>query len=321
VGFSVKIVQIAKNIIPVPPIGYGGTERDIHYLTNCLIDRGHEVIIFAKQGSKCKGKLIPYPKNSSKNLLPFVKKNLPDGVDVIIDHAGFVATAKLPIPTLCSIHSAIKFNVQFPIYVSKYLLEHKGNGKGYFIHNGIGVEDYPYLEQKENYLLSLGRIIPSKGTHLAIMAAKATGNSLIIAGNVPKKGISYFNKKVKPHIDGEQINYIGEVGGERKMELLSKAKCVLFPITWGEPFGLVPIEAMACGTPVIAFRKGGVLETMSGFPELTCNNLNGMVTILQRSNFPPPQKLRDYVTQYFSAEVMTDNFEKLIHKAIKEYKT
>ena len=314
-----KIVQIAKNVIPVPPIGYGGTERDIHYLTNCLIDRGHEVIVFAKQGSKCKGKLIEYPK-SLTNLLPFVLKNLPVDADVIIDHAGFVAREKLPIPTLCSIHSANKMNVQFPVYVSKYLLDHKGNGKGYFVHNGIGLEDYPYLEQKENFILSLGRIIPSKGTHLAIMAAKATGDSLLIAGNVPKKGIEYFNKKVKPHIDGTQIKYIGEVGGDEKMKLLSKAKCVLFPITWEEPFGLVPIEAMACGTPVIAFRKGGVRETMKGFPELTCNNVKEMVNILQRNQFPPPKKLREYVTQHFSAEVMTDNFEKLIAKALKEYK-
>ncbi len=286
-----KIVQIAKNVIPVPPIGYGGTERDIHYLTNCLIDRGHEVIVFAKQGSKCKGKLIEYPK-SLTNLLPFVLKNLPVNADVIIDHAGFVARAKLPIPTLCSIHSANKMNVQFPVYVSRYRLDHMGNGKGYFVHNGIDLEDYPYLEQKENFILSLGRIIPSKGTHLAIMAAKATGDSLLIAGNVPKKGIEYFNKKVKPHIDGTQIKYVGEVAGEEKMKLLSKAKCVLFPITWEEPFGLVPIEAMACGTPVIAFRKGGVQETMKGFPELTCNNVNEMVNILQRNQFPPSKKFK-----------------------------
>lgn len=312
-----KIVQISTNTIPVPPKEYGGTQREVYYLTEELMRRGHQVYLFAKKGSRSRAtKTFIYPTNHPKKQLAFIKKNLPPDVDIIHDHYGIVAKANPPIPTIRSSHSKGVSGVQIPVYVSKTILKRYGKNKGYYMHNGIRVEDYIFRKKKEDYLLFLGRLIPQKGVHLAIEVAKRTGKKLIIAGNLNDK--SYFNRKIKPHLN-ERIRYVGPVGGKKKLNLIANASCVLFTSTWDEPFGLVLIEALASGTPVLGFRKGGAVpEVLKGMPQLLCNNAKDMsAKVLSRKNFPSPEKCRHFVRNRFSDRIMTDGFLKLYKKIIK----
>ena len=261
-----KIVQISTNTIPVPPIDYGGKQRDIYYLTEGLIRRGHEVILYAKKGSKSSATTYEFPSDNPKEQLDFIIQTMPNDVDIIHDHYGIVAEANPPIPTIRNAHGEKKVKGQICVYVSKRILKTAANKKGYYVHNGIGLQDYTFNKDKEDYLLFIGRMIHKKGVHHAIKIAKKTGRKLLIAGPARnQREKDYFEKKVKPHLN-DQIQYVGPVGGKAKQELLSKAYCVLFPSIWNEPFGLVPIEALACGTPVLSLNYGAVPEISRAFP-------------------------------------------------------
>ncbi|MBO8173072.1 MAG: glycosyltransferase [Bacillaceae bacterium] len=313
-----KIVQVANNTLPVPPPDYGGTQRVIDTLSRALAEMGHDIILFAPKGSSCEGNVIEYPSHLSDKLA-FVRERLPEDVDIIHDHGGTIAEARLSVPTLCTIHTRSRLDIPYPVYVSKTLLRGKGKGKGYYVHNGIDMKDYPLKRKKEAYLLFIGRMMNKKGVHYAIETAKSLDMPLVLAGPVPKRRHDYFDEKVKPHIDGKQISYVGSVGGKEKINLISRARCVLFPTNWSEPFGLVPIEAMACGTPAVCFRNGAVSETMKGFPELTCDTVEEMIHIVKKGDFPSPKKMRKYVKKRFSAKAMAKSYLKLYQKIIREY--
>ncbi|MFF2479628.1 glycosyltransferase family 4 protein [Paenibacillus sp. NPDC058071] len=311
-----RIAQISTNTITVPPRHYGGTQRDVHYLTEELVNRGHEVILFAKKGSTSNAtQTFEYQSDDPKEQLDFIIKNLPPDVDIIHDHYGIVAKANPPIPTISQSHSkGIKGDVQLRVYVSKFILRKYGKGKGYAVYNGIRMEDYTYTKNKQNYLLYMGRLIKEKGVHLAIKVAKKTGRRLIIAGTLNDK--SYFNAKIKPHL-GKKISYIGPVGGDRKRKLLANASCVLFTSTWDEPFGLVLIEALASGTPVLGFRKGAVPEVLRGMPQLLCRKTSGMaLKVKHRKRLPSASECRRYARTRYSDHIMTDRFLSLYQKII-----
>ncbi|MCM3782123.1 glycosyltransferase family 4 protein [Neobacillus mesonae] len=315
-------MQVSTNTLPVPPENYGGTQRDIYYLTEELVRRGHEVILFAKKGSKTRAtQTFEYPTDDKEEQLDFIIKNMPKDVDIIHDHYGIVSRAHPPIPTIRNSHSKKASGVQIPVFVSKKIRDK--NKKGYFVHNGIRVKDYPYRQKKKGYLLFLGRIMSEKGVHLAVEVAQKTGKELIIAGtfNDKPKYEQYFNEQIKPHLN-DKIRYVGPVGGAEKMKLLSEASCVLFTSTWNEPFGLVLIEALACGTPVLGFKAGAVPEVLVGMPQLLCDDVNEMIRKVRVKKFPSPKACRLYVIKRYSDKVMTNNFLKLYKKIIKnkEYK-
>jgi glycosyltransferase involved in cell wall biosynthesis len=315
-----KIAQISTNTIPVPPKDYGGTQREVHYLTEELVRRGHKVILFAKKGSTARStQTFEYPSNDRKEQLAFIMKNLPSDVDFIHDHYGIVASSNPPIPTIRSSHSKGVTGVQIPVYVSKTILRKYGKNKGFYVHNGIRVEDYRFRKKKKDYLLFLGRIIKQKGVHLAVEVARKTGKELILAGPINDK--KYFNSKIKPYLN-KHIRHIGSVGGRKKMDLLSRASCVLFTSTWDEPFGLVLIEALASGTPVLGFKKGGAVpEVLNGMPQLLCRSTKDMIKKVQKpSKFPTARACRAYVQKHFSDRSMTDKFLKLYKKIIKQKK-
>jgi glycosyltransferase involved in cell wall biosynthesis len=317
-----KIAMISNNSIPVPPSEYGGTQREIYYLTEELVRSGHEVILFAKKGSIAKATATyVYPYDDKRKQLEFIMRHLPKDVDIIHDHCGLVAKSNPPIPTIRSYHGARKaIHVQIPVYVSKTILQKYGENEGYYLHNGIRLTDYRFRQKKKNYLLYIGRIEPMKGVHLAIEVAKKTGLKLLIAGpydhnKVQKK---YFNEVISPQLN-KQIRYIGSVGGEEKQVLLSKARCVLFPSVWDEPFGIVMIEALACGTPVLGFQDGGAVpEVLHGLPQLICRNTKDMVTkVLNPSAFPSAHQCRQYVEYHYSERVMVDKALSLYRKILK----
>jgi len=183
------------------------------------------------------------------------------------------------------------------------------------IHHGIQLDQYKLVEKKQQYLSFIGRIAPIKGTHIAIDVAQRTGIPLKIAGEVQPAHREYFERKVKPQLDGKLVEYIGPADLAAKNELLGNSLAMLFPIQWNEPFGLVMVEAMACGTPVLASPGGSVPEVVqNGVSGYICRTVREMVKRV--GDLPlDPQKIRAYVAENFSTEQMVNKYLALYEEA------
>ncbi len=177
------------------------------------------------------------------------------------------------------------------------------------VHNAIDVATFPYSTDKDDYLLFLSRIAPEKGPHLAIDAARRLGRRLIIAAKVDRADRAFYHQVVEPLIDGEQIVFVGEADSTRKRELYERAYCLLLPICWDEPFGLVMVEAMACGTPVIAFSRGAAPEIIvDGETGFLVDDVDGMMQAIRRVDRIDPARCRKHVEQHFSPGVMAERY-------------
>lgn len=317
-----RIVHIAPDFYPVPPQNYGGIERMIYSLIEESVKRGHEVYLYAREGSVTGAKLIAYqhPPGHPESIAEFVLNTLPDKVDVIHDHThlSIIGRKRLDVPTICTIHDSLNNEIEHPVYVSYRALDVIGKNKGYFVYNGIEVKDYPLQDKKEDYLLFLGVLSPHKGIQQALDVAEKSKVRLIIAG--PVFNHEYFRDEIEPRIQAmPHVEYVGEVGGAYRLQLLQHAKCLVFPTSWEEPFGLVMIEAMACGTPVLAFANGAVPEVLKGYPSLICESVDQMLEKLQNLHYEGAQ-LRSYVENYFSNEKMADGYFDVYEKAIQRHK-
>ncbi|MFD0696377.1 glycosyltransferase [Paenibacillus sp. GCM10027628] len=301
-----KIVQVCRDKYKIPPEDNGSIEFLIYWLVEELVKRGHEVITYAPYGSKLSGKVIHYPAKriTGKQILDLVVRTLPKDVDIIHDHMGVIAKANLPTPTLFHSHDPFRKDVQIPLYVSRNILNGEGLKKGFYLNNGIRVEDYQFQPKKEDYLLFLGRLLDEKGAHHAIEIAKRTGKRLLIAG--PVQDEQYFKDRIKPYLD-HQISYVGPTSGQHKQNLLKNAQCLLFPTNFEDPFPLVPLEALACGTPVVALRRGGLPEQLHGLPGLICDSVDKMVEMVKKGKFPTPLQCRKYIKKYYTIPIMTEN--------------
>ena len=182
-------------------------------------------------------------------------------------------------------------------------------------YNAIAVEQWPFTPEKDDYLLAFGRVCEAKGFHHSIEAAKRLDRKLIMAGVLQEPYREYFEEKVAPHIDGDQIVYEGEVSDERKRELFAHAHAFLFPITWPEPFGLVMIEAMACGTPVVALRQGSVPEVVDdGVTGFVVDEFEEFVAAVGRVGEIDPAVCRRTVEQRFTVERMVTDYEAIYRR-------
>ncbi|MGG4218030.1 glycosyltransferase family 4 protein [Paenibacillus jamilae] len=313
----VQVISNYPNAQPVPSIK-GGTEKVVHELTEELVRRGHHVSLFAARGSRSNAQLVTYPKGLKHNQIPqYVLRHMPSGTDIIHDHTfrSAMGRTKLPCPSVCTVHLPVKKHGKNPVYVSKRARQLMGGGKGFYIYNGINTHEYEFSSEKRGYLLFMGRIIPNKGVLQAIQVAERTDKRLLIAG--PIKAPVFFRREIQARIQGNpNIRYVGPVGGDRKQKLLKHAECLLFPSLWEEPFGLVMVEAMACGTPVLALKNGSVPEVLSGFPQLICKSVGQMARKVQRKNYPSPAQLRLYVNQRFTNKQMTSNYLRLYREII-----
>lgn len=332
-----RIAQISPLWERVPPPAYGGTELVVSLLTDELVQRGHEVTLFASGDSITLAKLESvHPRalrldTSVRECGIYEMLQLSQvyersqEFDVIHSHMGCAAlpySALVKTPTVHTLHGIFtsdnekmfKHACKQPFVSISDSQREPRLGLNYVstVYNGIAVESYTYFPEAENppYLAFLGRISPEKGAHLAIEIARRTGYPLRMAGKVDPVDVQYFEEMIKPLIDGEQVSYQGEANHAEKNVLMGNAVATLFPITWREPFGLVMVESMASGTPVIAMELGSTREVIvhgkTGFLCRTVDECVEAVAQLPRLN---RADCRQHVEECFSVQRMVDGYE------------
>ena len=304
-----KIAIVVPVMVPVPPKKYGGIELIVDLLAHGLAARGHQVTVFCAGGSTIAGEGItrvetsPYPtrehpeehraweekqlhavldRQGKFDLIHFNYEPIIFRTNIGEKEVNLLDQFSKPAVLTChnttdSIANIGYYRTHESLYrhTMVFVSENQRGRLPFFpntrvIYNAIPMELFPVEENKEGYLLFLGRIMPEKGILEAISVAKKTGIPLIIAAKVDPVDRTFYESKVEPLIDQSLVRYVGEVDFRAKVEYLKKARCLLFPISWEEPFGLVMVEALACGTPVIAFRRGSV-------PEIITHGVNGYV--------------------------------------------
>jgi len=289
-GGPLRIAMLAPPWISVPPPGYGGVEWVVSALTEALVARGHAVTLFCAPGSASSARVVTlldkcHPGEIERSIhesdhvaRAFAEIDSPADelrFDVVHDHCGFTALAmadRLDTPVVHTLHGPFTAGTAafYQRHGSKAALvgisqaqlatAPAGLRPVGAIPNPIDVRAWPLREHKDDYLLWVGRMTPEKGPHRAITAARAAGVPLILAGVIQPGQQEFFDREVAPHLDGDRVRFIGEVGGAVKHALFAGARALLVPIRWEEPFGMVMVEALACGTPVIAFPEGAARE-------------------------------------------------------------
>lgn len=341
-----RIAQVAPLWERVPPPAYGGIELVVGLLTDELVRRGHEVTLFASGDSISLAKLVSvHPRalrldssvkeyNIYEMLQLIAVYERADEFDIIHSHMGCTSLpyAKLmKAPTVHTLHGVFtpdnekmfKYaKVQPYVSISDAQRETK-LGLNYVstVYNGIDVSSYKFYPQPDEppYLAFLGRMSPEKGPHLAIEIAKTAGWRLKMAGKVDVVDQEYFAKEVKPFIDGKQIEYLGEANHQQKNALMGGAVATLFPITWREPFGLVMVESMASGTPVIAMRLGSTPEVIAhGKTGFLCSNVEECISAIAKVPDLDRYACRQYVQDRFSMEAMTDGYEEVYRQILQQ---
>ena len=342
VNRKLKIAQIAPLWFPIPPKKYGGTERVISYLTEELVKRGHQVTLFASGDSKTKAKLISVTKKGLRaekipwhdlfwnNLNHSRAFEMAKNFDILHCHwnilgAFFQRFVKTPVlHTLHNTPSRSDHRWKIFDYYKKdlkvvFLSKNQQKRspvrfkKEWVIYNGIDLSKFCFREKPEKFLLWVGRICPAKGPDIALKVAKKVGMNLILAGQLQPMYQDYFRKEIKPYLS-EKIKYVGELTQKELHSLYGKAKALLYPASWQEPFGLVIIESMACGTPVIAFKKGSLPEIVSKETGFVVNNIEEMMTAVKSVDKIKRKDCRERVEKYFTFQKMVDNYERIYYK-------
>lgn len=344
---AMRIAQVSPLWEQVPPPGYGGIELVVSHLTDELCRRGHQVTLFASGDSQtladldavCPQALRLNPKVIEPGVYDVLQyKRVLDRAnefDMIHFHTGYSAlpyAEMLTTPVVHTLHNGFTLENQdvFEQYSQQNYIsisdaqQQRVPGLNFLrtVHNGIAIEDYPFINKPANdppYLAFLGRLSPEKGPHHAIEIAKRTGWTLKMAGKIDSVDRRYFDEQIAPHIDGQQIQYHGELGHTDKANLLGYATATLFPITWDEPFGLVTIESMCTGTPVIALGQGAVPEIIAqGTTGFICHSIDEMVEAVSRVNTLNRQHSRDLVSRSFSVSSMVEKYEAAYQKVLHQ---
>jgi glycosyltransferase involved in cell wall biosynthesis len=337
-----RIAQIAPPWISVPPRTYGGTELVISWLCDELVKRGHKVWLFSTGDSKTKAKLVPvWPSSlwganlrnphAVFSLMYHKLLEMQNEFDIIHDHCEWYTlpfSKFLKPPIVTTLHHPLteetitlykKFkNVSFVAISKNQRKQAPGVNIVKTIYHGVPLEKYPFNEKPQNYLLWLSRIGPDKGIAEAIDIAKISGEKLIISGPILPQYADYFEFRIKPLIDGKKIQFVGASDFPKKVELFRNAKAFLFPVKRPEPFGLVVIEAMACGTPVIAFNRGSMPELIKdGETGFLVDSIEGAVSAIKKIETIKRENCRKWVKENFGLKKMVNRYEKLYKKVLK----
>ena len=331
-----RIAQIAPLTEPVPPALYGGTERVVSLLTEELVSRGHEVTLFASGDSETDARLVSVTREALRLGPEDVDPNLhlmlelshvferAHQFDVIHSHVDYYALpfARLvKTPVVTTLHGRLDLRglrTVFERFSDAPLVSISDNQRepipganwAATVYNGTDLDEFTFNEKGGEDFVFVGRICPEKNIEGAIEIARRTGIALRIAAKIDPVDVEYHESVIKPLIDGRQVEYLGELGGEDKNQLLGSARALLFPVDWPEPFGLAMTEAMACGTPVLALRRGSVPEVVEdGVTGLVRDSEDDLVAVADQVSQLSRRACRDRVERLFSVAVMTDGYE------------
>jgi glycosyltransferase involved in cell wall biosynthesis len=331
----VRIAILSPVWFPVPPAGYGGIEWVVSLLADGLAEAGHDVTLFASGESSSKAEVASvFPEAPSADIgrtTPELRHALScferaDEFDIVNDHSGPLAVALGGLVETRVVHTvhgplvgpdgelyaflarvapdvgliSVSLNQRVPQPDLPWVAN---------CHNALDLDSYPVHAERGEYLLFLGRMTADKGCHRAVEVARAAGVPLRIAGKMREPAErEYFETYVAPHL-GHGIEYLGETSHRKKVALLQNARATLFPIEWEEPFGLVMIESMACGTPVIATRCGAVPEVIEhGRSGVIVDDYREMADAFSDADRLEPLECRDWVEEHFSATRMVEDY-------------
>jgi glycosyltransferase involved in cell wall biosynthesis len=342
------IAVLAPPWIAVPPPGYGGIEAVVDLLCEGLVGRGHDVRLFAAPGSRSPARVHPlldaphpdaigasqYESDHVAGAWEEIESAASEGrpFDVLHDHSGFTALAmadRIAVPVVHTIHGPFdRETARFyqrhgrkaqlvAISRSQAATAPVGARIAAVVPNPIALERWPFRARKQDYVLLVGRMTPVKGAHRAVKAAQLAGRRLVLAGPVQPGQETYFSEQVEPHVDGRRVQYVGEIGGAAKQELFAGAAALLMPVRWREPFGMVMIEALACGTPVIAFPEGAAAEiVIDGENGLLVSDEAQMAQAISEVGSIDPARCRASVADRYAVSVTIAGYEQMYHHAI-----
>ena len=338
-----RIAQVAPLHESVPPKLYGGTERVVHYLTEELVKMGHEVTLFASRDSETSARLVPCCECALRlggvkdRLAPHILQlervaQMADQFDVIhfhVDHVHFPLMRRLGVPHVTTLHGRLDLPELRPLFeefrempvVSISEAQRAplafANWVG-TVYHGLPKDLYRFHARPGSYLAFLGRISPEKRPDRAIEIAERVGMKLLIAAKVDEADRAYFEQVIKPRLQSPWVEFIGEINDREKEEFLGKAYALLFPIDWPEPFGLVMIEAMACGTPVVAWRCGSVPEVIEeGVSGFIVESIEEAVEAVARVGELKRILCRKAFERRFTSEVMAQNYLRVYERVFE----
>jgi glycosyltransferase involved in cell wall biosynthesis len=330
-----RIAQIAPLYESVPPKLYGGTERVVSYLTEELVRQGHDVTLFASADSITSARLVPCAERALRldagcvdplahhivQLEQLAREHARfDVVHFHIDYLHFPFSRRQPVPQLTTLHGRLDLPDLRAVYrefsdmpvvsisdaqrVPLPWVNWLGT-----VYHGLPEHLLEYRARPGTYLAFLGRISPEKRVDRAIEIARRIGMPLRIAAKVDKVDREYYREQIQPLMSDPLVEYIGEIGESDKAEFLGNAHALLFPVDWPEPFGLVMIEAMACGTPTVAFRCGSVPEVLEeGVTGFVVDDIDGAVRAVERIDTLSRHRCRQVFETRFSAARMAKDY-------------
>ena len=342
-----RIAMLAPPWIPVPAPAYGGIEEVVRLLSEGLVAREHDVTLFAPPGSESSAEVVTvlddsYPDEIQKaqfeadhvarafgEIEAAAERGVP--FDVIHDHVGHTALAmadRVAVPLVHTLHGpftedACRFYAEHGpkariVAISQSQLDDapEGMGGGVVVHNPIDCSEWTFRDDKQDFLLWIGRMSPDKGPHRAIAAAREAGTPLKLAGPIQPGQEEFFAEEVESQL-GDGIEYVGEADAERKRELYGEARALLMPIRWPEPFGLVMVESLACGTPVIAFREGSAPEVVEdGETGFIVDDEHAMAQAVGRLGEIDPAACRAACERRFGVSAVVRGYEAVYRAAI-----
>lgn len=341
-GSPLRIAMVAPPWYAIPPSGYGGIEVVVADLVDALVERGHEVVLLGsgEHDTQADSFLTVFEEPPSELLgdpvvelaaAATVARLLADlEVDLVHDHslAGPLLARGRAVPTVVTTHGPVTGH-EGELYaalgdtvglVSISLSQRESNPDLNWlgtVHNAVDVPSFPFREDKDDFVLWLGRFSADKAAGLAIDVARRAGVRIVLAGKLNEASEQeYFDAEVKDRL-GPGAEYVGEADADLKRELLSTARALLFPIQWEEPFGMVMVEAMACGTPVVATRRGSVPEVVEdGVTGIVVDDEADLVEALDRARSLRPADCRAWVEQQFSPAAMAEGYERMYRAAL-----